>query len=64
MRRLFLVLLADPAFDIVVDHIAQSGDMRVIIVQTWDIGEVLAARFFEAFLDLFVNLFQRFDAIR
>ena len=37
--------------------------MRVIVIEAGDIEEILPSCFFEAFLDLFVDLFERFDAI-
>jgi hypothetical protein len=37
--------------------------MRVIVVEARNVGEMLTARLFKAFLDLFVDLFERFDAV-
>ena len=54
---------AGPALEVVLDHIAQRIDVCVIIIKARNVGEVLAARFFKAFLDFFINLFKRFDAI-
>jgi len=53
----------NPTGQVAVDHAAQRMDMRGIVVEARDIGEVLSACFLEAFLNLFVDLFQRLDAI-
>ena len=59
----FLFASVQPALEIVFDHLGQRFDMRVVVVEAGDVGEVLAAGVFEAFPDLFVDLFQRFDAV-
>ncbi len=69
MRRLFCVRLtdlanpSDPAHQIFPDHIAQRFNVGVVIVEAWNIGELFAARMFEALENLFVDLFERFDAV-
>ena len=37
--------------------------MGVVVIEARDIGKVFPARVFKGFLDLFVDLFQRFDTV-
>lgn len=57
-------LSVDPTLEVVIDGIAQRLDMRVVVIEAGNIGEMLAPRLFKAFLDLFVDFFQRLDAVR